>query len=86
MSLKFLLPSYFSPPYVIRSFQINYGISLEQASSQCTHSLSFAKLNEKAGVEAMICSDYATACSYMNTALKWLPPDHWRNHYDLRLE
>jgi predicted ATPase len=63
--------------------QINHG---EELSEQLIRtSLDLAELNEKAGIQAMALSDYATARSYLNITLKLLPIDHWDTHYSRSL-
>jgi hypothetical protein len=44
-----------------------------------------AKLNELAGMKAVVCSDYVTSRSYFTYALSLLPIDHWKCHYDISL-
>lgn len=61
--------------------QVNHGINSSSVQSP-ELKLDFAELNELAGVKAVGCSDYETARSYLNTALKLLPDDHWSSHYD----
>lgn len=62
--------------------QINYGIQHVQPSMQ----VDIAKLNIKAGSRAMDLSDYKTATSYLNNALKLLPKNHWTSHYGICLQ
>ncbi|KAL3811928.1 hypothetical protein ACHAXA_001575 [Cyclostephanos tholiformis] len=47
--------------------------------------IEFAEFYELAGTKAVACSDHATSCSYLTSALSLLPPDHWKSHYDLSL-
>jgi hypothetical protein len=47
--------------------------------------IEFAKLYEVAGAKAVACSDHATSCSYLSSALSLLPLDHWNSHYELSL-
>jgi len=44
-----------------------------------------AKLNEIAGMKAVVCSDYVAARSYFAYAMSLLPNDHWKSHYDISL-
>lgn len=44
-----------------------------------------AKLNEIAGMKAVVCSDYETARSYFAYAMSLLPNNHWKSHYDITL-
>ena len=45
-----------------------------------------SSLNYKAGIAAMKRSDYATAASYLGTALQLLPDNHWESNYSLSLQ
>ncbi len=47
--------------------------------------IEFAKFYDMAGAKAVACSDHATSCSYLTSALSLLPSDHWKSHYDLSL-
>ena len=64
--------------------QIKHGIG-NLADENPELGIEFAKLYEVAGAKAVACSDHATSCSYLTSALSLLPPDHWKSHYDLSL-
>jgi len=64
--------------------QIKHGIG-NLADENPKLRIDFAKLYEVAGAKAVACSDHATSCSYLTSALSLLPPDHWKSHYDLSL-
>jgi hypothetical protein len=57
--------------------------SLEDESPEFR--IEVAKLNELAGMKAVVCSDYVTSRSYLTSALSLLPIDHWKSHYDISL-
>ena len=65
--------------------QLKLGIvSLEDESPEFR--IKVAKLNELAGMKAVVCSDYVTSRSYFTYALSLLPIiDHWKSHYDISL-
>ena len=64
--------------------QIKHGIG-NLAAENPELGIEFAKFYEVAGAKAVACSDHATSCSYLTSALSLLPPDHWKSHYDLSL-
>ncbi|KAL7548021.1 hypothetical protein ACHAWF_011302 [Thalassiosira exigua] len=47
--------------------------------------MNLAELYENAGVKAMGCSNFATACKYLQNSLSLLPSDHWESMYDQSL-
>lgn len=61
--------------------QINYGV--DDSLSQLRFNL--AGLNETAGAKAADSSDYVSAHSYFKNALSFLPPDHWKDNYEMSL-
>ena len=63
--------------------QINHG--KEWILEDKDLSIAIAKLNMKAGKNAINGCDYETACSYLSAGLSLLPEDHWESHYDLSL-
>jgi predicted ATPase len=64
--------------------QLKLGIdSLDDESPEFR--IEVAKLNELAGMKAVVCSDYVTSRSYFTYALSLLPIDHWKSHYDISL-
>ena len=64
--------------------QIKLGIdSLDDESPEFR--IEVAKLNELAGMKAVVCSDYVTSRSYFTYALSLLPIDQWKSHYDISL-
>ena len=63
--------------------QIDYGIDkLENPELLCQ----IAMLNKSAGIKAGNFSDYVTARSYFNVALKLTPENHWVENYEGSLE
>ena len=65
--------------------QVNRSLtSIKQRSSSVRVQVS--SLNYKAGIAAMKRSDYATATSYLGTALQLLPDNHWESNYSLSLQ
>jgi predicted ATPase len=65
--------------------QIKHGIrNLAEESPELR--IDIAKLFELSGSKAAASSDHAASCSYLNSALSLLPPDHWKSHYDLSLQ
>ena len=62
---------------------INHGSDSSELSPELR--LDLAKLNGIAGEVAMNLSDYATARTYFNIAVRLLPTDCWQNIYDLTL-
>jgi predicted ATPase/signal transduction histidine kinase len=63
--------------------QLNMGIELIDEPSQREQ---LAQLNLTAGHKAKVATAYNAAVNYLNTALKLLTPDSWRQQYDFTLK
>lgn len=64
--------------------QVNRGKSvLLKQSSQVK--IDIAKLNKRAGVDAVKCSDFVTARTHFDAAMSLLPRGHWESDYELSL-
>jgi predicted ATPase/class 3 adenylate cyclase/tRNA A-37 threonylcarbamoyl transferase component Bud32 len=62
---------------------INWGIRLIDDLSK---RLSIAKLNLRASEKAKLTSAFSESFSYIKSAIKLLPENSWKTHYDLRLK